>query len=482
MQQRLILKEVHKHGHCLTCHEGGHRAHLRRGDCKLAPSVGSPTPQVPTSFHSLDAEHSGQASQSADGPINTDLGHQPLPDRQPNTDLHDQLPPDEQTSAWKQVLDKLEAMHRDMHHYAGRVSDLEGQILAVREEAAQLRQQIPAIAELQDSVSNLAARLLTLELAQKQWDDDNGADWYKQQHDETLEQGLEQVIGNSTAQFAMSDGGSTPRDNNSVNCGGRPSPTSPSVSQLLSAGSDGTHGLGPSLPSGLPATGGFGLPGAVPPASTDLRRLLDLQTLQQLVPQQLRPSHPGIGVDGAHRANPTQAQHPQSPPGLPPRQTEPLIGGGARGGQSEGARLPPSFGQASTAALPTGIRTPGGALSQRANLSSQQEAMSWSPNFGVDPTVRLVAPLSGPHIEGIGAGGLQGTSAEDDISSTELNLLYKVLSGLKELPTIGSDGSRAERLATWRATVGMQLQATRPVVEEWWTYVNQTADQFYKNG
>ena len=106
--------------------------------------------------------------------------------------------------------------------------------------------------------------------------------------------------------------------------------------------------------------------------------------------------------------------------------------------------------------------------------------MSWSPNFGVDPTVRLVAPLSGPHIEGTGAGGLQGTSAEDDISSTELNLLYKVLSGLKELPTIGSDGSRAERLATWRATVGMQLQATRPVVEEWWTYVNQTADQFYK--
>ena len=103
-------------------------------------------------------------------------------------------------------------MHRDMREYAGRVSDLEGQITAVREETAQLRQQIPVTEALRESVSNLAARLLTLELAQKQWEDDSGADWYEQQQDETLEQGLEQVMGNATAHYTMSDGGSTPRD------------------------------------------------------------------------------------------------------------------------------------------------------------------------------------------------------------------------------------------------------------------------------
>ena len=94
-----------------------------------------------------------------------------------------------------------------MRTYAGRVSDLERQIHAVREETSQLRQQIPIVADLQEDVSNLAARLLTLELAQKQWEDGTAADWYDQQQDNTLEQGLEQVTGDNTAQFTMSERG-----------------------------------------------------------------------------------------------------------------------------------------------------------------------------------------------------------------------------------------------------------------------------------
>ena len=38
------MKLAHRSGYCLTCHEGGHRAHLRYGNCRFAPDPSSKPP------------------------------------------------------------------------------------------------------------------------------------------------------------------------------------------------------------------------------------------------------------------------------------------------------------------------------------------------------------------------------------------------------------------------------------------------------
>ena len=71
---------------------------------------------------------------------------------------------------------------------------------------------------------------------------------------------------------------------------------------------------------------------------------------------------------------------------------------------------------------------------------------------------------------------------EEELSSQELNLLVKLLTAMPDLPKIdmGESGHRGEKLKMWKVSMRTQLQATRPVVEDWWRWCGDISDATYQ--
>ena len=145
----ILMKDVHSGGHCLTCHEGSHRAHLRSGDCKLAPEAlqSETIGELPGSFASLaDSPLDHLAAQPlpqgsglvaspeprrVDSPV---VAQRPTeePQRQPSTEELPSL-----IAAWTEIKThmhtqnvKLDRILADNNHHMQRTCDLESQFAA----------------------------------------------------------------------------------------------------------------------------------------------------------------------------------------------------------------------------------------------------------------------------------------------------------------------------------------------------------------
>ena len=83
-----------------------------------------------------------------------------------------------------------------------------------------------------------------------------------------------------------------------------------------------------------------------------------------------------------------------------------------------------------------------------------------------------------------GQTGLQaGQPADAELSSQELQLVYKSLPGV-DLPTVDAPTSgvltKADKIMHWRQAVAVRIRSTRSMAEEWWSWVYNVADSQYK--
>ena len=326
---------------------------------------------------------------------------------------------------------------------------------------------------MERTIDDLCRRMYAIERYNEE------CDWYDEKAEETLEQSLENVVDESIRNALTPEVATPPELENHLTAPQQPHHQTPA--DLVGGMAPMTFGGGRSF-----SANGVENPGALRPPATseDLRRQLDLQRLASAVPSGVASgccSLSGTGVQ-MNTYNPEYGSRPAA-------QHESFVDFGQLaafpGGSGETLVFTPNFGGAAPPGLPAHGQASGAQIGGRAGMSapggvgtSGLGETAAQPGIGPRAAhLTAVESCAAPMGERRPVNERNQNSVPD---SAEISLMMKSLSQLGRLPELSKmDGTKVEKLNQWRMEIAMHVSATRPIFEEWWSWVNQTADEFY---
>ena len=479
-----VMKDMEKVGHCLACHNGWHRAHLRRGNCRYASREDSEstkkvascsparlTPEVGARTSAVAPPASASASPSL-----------PLPSHNPSSSVQLLV---HQGSKLGSIVASLEISLR---------SAIET-INALNVKVDELNKKVDELTKKQDETvidtSHDRARIDVLEQNQRASEDGpyDLDDFYAT--DVFDAQGENRDVTTMGANGPQIEGSQlnvkvhTPEHEEE---NGLPHERPPPA-QLPQA--PGLHdGVRLSLPSavadlrsvGSAASGARGPGGMQPHESShgDARRELQRQMAGGSL-SSLTPTSPASLAPQGWAAQDQPAVRP--PQVLPPRLLQLL-----RVDPTQGQRVSGTPAVHVTARVreevPSFGRTGGGFEGP----VHQGRSSSFGPSLSASVPARESAERAYCDNTGFNAGGDPGARIRDDLdvpldASTQ-NMLIKQTTFLQDLPTVNSvdkNASRAEQLREWRYAVEQKMAALNPIFSEFWEWRWEVAENFYQH-